>query len=500
MSTTLEVGQWKLFPHQQDSISDLRVAMGRGRKHIILQSPCGSGKTIVAAAIIYLARAKSMKVLCIADSRQLVYQLSEKLTLAEIPHSTLMAGEEYSYSDITICTKQTLFSRCYQRESVPKPAADLVIVDEAHKSTASDYQVILKDYRNAHHVGLTATPEESGGFWEEIIVGGTYDGLTPEFLVPCRVYMPWEVDMRGAATSGRDWTKGAVEERHNTTNLVGDVFSNWKRIAGDKRTVVFASGVSHSLHLCSVFNKHGVNAEHVDAETPQKSTSSRKGREEIFSGLRDGDVQVICNVGVCRVGWDAPWVECGVLAFSTKSLVQYVQTTGRLFRKFEGKEHGTVIDHGGNVARFGWPTEDHEYELKPRVTVEKRIRDKQESQESRESHCPNCSYVWLDGRRGDCPMCGHHHVRIGWPETVVGADLKEVVRKKSWRGEEQKVWDKCLGIAANTGGRPATARALYHQYTGSWPQGSLYNYIGHGMGRGDVDRIMSKYRRGRKRA
>ena len=494
--STLEVGQWKLFPHQQQAIGDLRAAMGRGRKRIVLQAPCGYGKTIVAAAIIYLARAKDMKVLCIADSRQLVYQLSEKLTLAEIPHATLMAGEDYHYSDITICTKQTLFSRCYQRESVPKPDADLIIVDEAHKSTSSDYQIILKDYRQAHHIGMTATPEECGGWWEEIVVGGTYGELTPEFLVPCKVYAPWEVDMRGAATSGRDWTKSAVEERHNHAKLVGDVFSNWKRIAGHKKTVVFASGVSHSLHLCSVFNKHGINAEHVDADTPQKSTSSRKGRQEIFNGLRDGDVQVICNVGVCRVGWDAPWVEAGVLAFSTKSLVQYVQTTGRLFRRFEAKEYGLVIDHGGNVARFGWPTADHEYELKPRVTIERRIKEKQERETAAESHCPDCSYVWLGGRRGDCPMCGHHQVRTGWPEEVVDAELKEVVRKQAWRGTEQKAWDKCLGIAANTGGNPAVARALYHQKTGFWPKTGLQNYIPQGMGRREVDKIMSKYRRG----
>ena len=94
--TTLEVGAWTLRQHQQDAIADLRAAMARGRKHIILQAPCGYGKTVVASAIIYLARSKDMKVMCIADSRQLVYQLHEKLTLAEIPHSMLMAGEEYS--------------------------------------------------------------------------------------------------------------------------------------------------------------------------------------------------------------------------------------------------------------------------------------------------------------------------------------------------------------------------------------------------------------------
>jgi len=79
------------------------------------------------------------------------------------------------------------------------------------------------------------------------------------------------------------------------------------------------------------------------------------------------------------------------------------------------------------------------------------------------------------------------------------AQLTEVVRKQSWRGTEQKEWDKCLGIAANTGGGAKMARSMYHRRTGYWPQSDLHNYLSSNMPHGDVESILSKYRRGKRK-
>lgn len=501
MQTDL-LGEFRLHEHQQRSLERLHERASAGVKRLVLQSPCGSGKTIIASALTYRARAKDHKVLILTDQRQLVYQMSDKFTRSTIPHAVLMAGEEYSWQDITIASKQTMWSRCFETGKVPIPPADLVIVDEAHKSMAHDWQKILSHYGDAYQVGMTATPEEMGGWWEEIVIGGRYRDLIPKFLVPARVWLPYQVHMGGVDIHGGEYSREQAATRHNTPTLVGATFEEWHRITGGiPRTVIFTNGVSHSIRLAEEFSSRGYMAEHVDADTPQRDTSKQKGRERIFDELREGKIQIITNVGVCRVGWDAPWVECGVLAFSTLSLVRYVQTVGRLFRNWHDKTRSTVIDHGGNVARFGWPTADHQYQLIPRDAVEERSLFERES--APERVCGKCGYAWEGSHAGPCPNCGHSVTRRGFSVRVVDGELREVKeepQQESWRTSEQKVWDRCLGVAANVRrGNAKMAHAMYMRETGRWPPSTLWNYMPNDTTSADADMIFKKYRRGRSR-
>ena len=249
----LRVGEFTLHSHQMDGISDLRSAIGDGVRRVVLQGPCGFGKTIVATALIHLAREKNSRVLVLTDSRQLVYQMSDKLQRCGIPHSIMMAGEEYRQSAVVVATKQTMHARCYAKDIVPKPSAQIVIVDEAHKSLTGKWIEILENYGSACQIGLTATPEDIGGWWDRIVVAGSYKELTPQYLAPCRVFIPWQLDMAGVSSSGGDYVAREAEKRHNQEALIGDVFANWNKIAPERRTVVFASGVNHSVALRDTF-------------------------------------------------------------------------------------------------------------------------------------------------------------------------------------------------------------------------------------------------------
>ena len=496
----IQVGPYVLRGHQTDIIGGCRDAAVDGVRKMVIQAPCGFGKTIVALGIISRILSKGGSVLVLADTRQLVYQLRDKLRECSIPHAILMAGEEYSHSKVTIASKQTMWSRCYKKQSTPKPAADVVLVDEAHKSLSGDWQTILADYSAAFVIGLSATPEGVGGYYEKILVGGTYEELTPEFLTPCRVFAPYTVDMKGVPIRKGEYVSKHAQKQFNTDPLVGDIFDNWKRIAPDRPTVIFASGVDHSIHLCEVFNARGIPAAHVDASTPQRSTPGKVGRETIFDDLRHGRIQVVCNVRVCDVGWDEPSVSCGVLAFSTLSLVRYMQTCGRLFRTFEGKEDAVVIDHGGNVARHGWPTSDIEYELNPQRKLEERLAEERENGPVMELHCPSCGYVWPKGKSATvCPCCGAEKVRRGFPKKVLDGNLKEIVRVQAPpKTREQKQWDRCLGVSANLkGGSARQARLFFFRETGRWPARNLRNWLGHDASQSEASTVFDKYRRGR---
>jgi hypothetical protein len=154
-------------------------------------------------------------------------------------------------------------------------------------------------------------------------------------LVGTRVFS-WDVDPKGVRTSKGDYVESELEARMNTDKLVGDIISHHPRLAKGRKTVLFASGVEHSVHLAREFQAAGVRAEHLDGSTPIED------RESILARLSSGDLEVVSNCMVLTEGWDQPDVSCLVLARPTKSLGLYLQMAGRCLRPSEGKSDVTI--------------------------------------------------------------------------------------------------------------------------------------------------------------
>ena len=58
----------------------------------------------------------------------------------------------------------------------------------------------------------------------------------------------------------------------------------------DSRTILFATNISHSVHLAGELCRSGVVAEHLDGSTPTAD------RDAILRRLSDGITDVVCNV------------------------------------------------------------------------------------------------------------------------------------------------------------------------------------------------------------
>ena len=50
--------------------------------------------------------------------------------------------------------------------------------------------------------------------------------------------------------------------------LVGDIVTHWFKYGERRKTVAFACGVGHSIHIRDEFRRAGVRAEHIDGQTP----------------------------------------------------------------------------------------------------------------------------------------------------------------------------------------------------------------------------------------
>lgn len=465
-----------LRPYQERGIEQLRTAIreigSNGHvARVILCAATGSGKTVIASHLIQLALNKGASILFLTHRRELIFQCASKLTENGIDHGLILAGERRSpASRVQIASKDTLYSRAIRNDRMLLPPARLVIVDECHRSMAKTFLDIMKQYPEAVALGLTATPARKDGkalgeFWQRIVNVASYKELIEcGALVPTRVYAPQKPDLTGVDTIGGDYNEKQLAVAMNKTYLVGSIFHTWEKLARHRPTVIFASGVAHSLHLKERFRANGIRCEHIDG------TTDLDLRQSILNELHTGEIDVLTNVGVCTEGWDEPMVSCVVLARPTKSLVLWRQMSGRAMRPSPDKEDCLVIDHAGCVYEHGFPDEDIDWDL---VTKGKKEREKAKvERQDRTTICSECKYVYH--AEPACPNCGEPRpARKPRKLKVKRGQLTEVRRrdalKESTSETRQKTWDDAVGVAMGRNQKIGAALHIYKNRYGVLP-------------------------------
>jgi DNA repair protein RadD len=136
------------------------------------------------------------------------------------------------------------------------------------------YQKILALYPHAIVIGLTATPCRGdgsglGNVFEVMVEGPSVPELIElKCLVQTKIYAPSTPDLEGVKVKLGDYVENELAGRMNTDKLVGDVVEQWFKHGERRPTVVFATGVQHSVHIRDEFRRAGVLAEHIDGTTP----------------------------------------------------------------------------------------------------------------------------------------------------------------------------------------------------------------------------------------
>ena len=197
------------------------------------------------------------------------------------------------------------------------------------------------------------------------------------------------------------------------------------KLAQSRRTVVFATGVDHSVHLRNEFRRAGVLAEHLDSSTPVDT------RERILKQLSVGEIDVVTNCMILTEGWDQPEVSCIILARPTKSFGLYRQMVGRGLRPAAGKSDLIVIDHAGCVFAHGLPEDPVKWSLREdeRVVNAVHAARGQPGHMPRLTDCPECHAVREEGR--PCGVCGWRPQPKPRNVDVIDGELVRVQRDRT---------------------------------------------------------------------
>jgi DNA repair protein RadD len=429
-----------LRDYQREQMASLAKAMHSGHRRVLMQSPTGSGKTHLIAAIVAAATLAGLRVLVLATRTRLVRQLHERLEAFGVRHGVVAAPlpELLDHAArVQISSVDTLHRRAVAAQWQPLPPAELVIFDEAHLATADTRLNILDSYPHAIRIGFTATPARKSGTslgvaFEHLILGPSVRELTAAgMLVPARIFNEPVVSQKELRSvpkdADNDYQASALGQLLIRPKLVGDVLENWLRIANRRRTLVFAVNKAHAASLLEAFQRHGVATEMLTDQDDEAT------REEVIERLESGQTQVVVNVFLLSLGTDIPSVECIVLARPTRSLVMYLQQIGRGLRPSPdtGKADCIVIDHGHVIANLGLPHSDFGWTLDGNRNVGREAfeRARNAAHEAVRT-CRECSMLWLTSEQGHvCPECGWKPTPKARPIGVQQADLEELTEQ-----------------------------------------------------------------------
>ena len=434
----------ELRDYQRRIRHEVALAYGEGQRRLMVYSPTGSGKTITALFVLSEIWA-SGKVLpagtrpyFIVERETLVWQAAETFTEHHWRVSVLMgdATQIVSNADVVVCTAQTLRSRYGEQDGEARDMPydlGMAVIDEAHLLHKIHIEM-FKRLDATLFVGLSATPlrAELGKYYQRLIQGPTIkECIAQGWLVPARFYGPPPPDLSGLKRTGADFVM-ADSETENLLRITGDVVGTFKRHNTGQSTLVFCCNIPHSDEIARQFDLepefHGkVRVLHMGVP--------KADRQEIIKAFKRGEFQILCSVMMITTGFDFPGVECGIIARPTLSESLWMQMLGRLLRPAEGKTDALILDHAGNIHRFGKP-EDFEVGTLDSGELKRRQREKRDKSPDEMVNClaDGCGYIYPATER-ECPECGHARRRQSQVEVV----MDELVDLSTPEGQARKV-------------------------------------------------------------
>eukprot|EP00123_Amoebidium_parasiticum_P002294 comp13545_c0_seq1/m.9116 comp13545_c0_seq1/g.9116 ORF comp13545_c0_seq1/g.9116 comp13545_c0_seq1/m.9116 type:complete len:701 (-) comp13545_c0_seq1:108-2210(-) len=358
MSSTYE-----LRPYQREAIWQSAQAFQTFNRQAV-SMPVGSGKTVVFSHLIPLVpppanKPTATKVLVLAHREELIIQARNKVSAVngpklrvEVEQSTANATGD---ADVVVASVQTLGRKNSPRLQRYDPDEyKLIIIDEAHHSTADSYLRIL-DHFGARdpksHIkvwGCSATLKRN----DRVALGHVYQNISyhisvldimrDNYLAPVRAFqVKTQVDISSVATQGDDFVQKQLSQAVDVASrnrLVVEVYKQHAVPTNRRSTLVFAVDVAHCHALETVFNDAGIPAKAVTGATKHSVRAETIGR---FSG---GDLPVLINCGVFTEGTDIPCIDCVIMARPTKSEILFQQILGRGMRMHPGKEYCMALD------------------------------------------------------------------------------------------------------------------------------------------------------------
>lgn len=334
----------------------------------------GLGKTFVAAEAFrrIMANAGMKKVLVLAHTNSLVYQLERSFWPFLSPSQSTLVWNGYEKPDLTRDYDYVFACVDTVAEALQKGISydfDAIIIDECHHAGSSTYRKIIEHYdaggSGPFLLGLTATPWRA----DEVDISEIFGiprisidmvyGMKHGFLanVDYRMYtdnINWDAlkDIDGKMFSPKQINRTLFINQWDDA-VVTELQRTWPE-QENPRAIVFCGTIEHAITMRDKINSLGFCSAAAVFSGSKDSIEEQPfyERNRIMCDFADGKINVICTVDMFNEGIDVPDVNIIVFQRVTHSRRIFIQQLGRGLRISEGKEKVIVLDFVSDIRRF----------------------------------------------------------------------------------------------------------------------------------------------------
>ena len=321
----------------------------------VVVAPCGAGKTMIGLEIVARLGGKTLWLTHTSDLlNQSMDRAKAFFDIDRDAYGTITAGKVDIGKAITFATVQTM-SKLDLRKV--RDEFDVVIVDEAHHVVGTPTKVmmfyrVISNLRSRYKFGLTATPERSDGLTPcmyaligpEVcrIVREEMGGITCPVKVKVRKtpYKPLieDITLPDGTISYPDFISNIIRNDQRNEIIVSDI------VNASGTSLVLTERVEHVRYLKEKLKEAGVSV--VSLSGVGQSKQAKREREDAIQKLRSKEVRaLVATYALAKEGLDIPTLDNLFMATPQKNETVVTQSAGRVARKAEGKEFGTVYDY-----------------------------------------------------------------------------------------------------------------------------------------------------------
>lgn len=350
--------------YQETSIHKVIEAILEGKKKILLAMATGTGKTYIAFQITW-------KLVKSSHFKKILY-ITDRIFLRDQAHNNefypfgnaraiIKEGKAPKTRDIYFSMYQSLYSeqedkRLYQE--YPSDFFDLIIIDECHRSGFGTWNEILKHFKDAVQIGMTATPKRDDNidtyayFGEPVYSYSMGQGIEDGFLAPfhihriltsvdkeglhldearyqgAQIYIPEEADVKEFYTM-EDFEREIILP--DRTSQICEHLANLLRNFGAmQKTIIFCVTMDHAAEVSKELQNQFFDLGYSDYSV--RIVSEEPEVKAIYEKFQDSDkpVPVIATtVDLLTTGVDVPSVQNIVIIKPISSKVVFKQIVGR---------------------------------------------------------------------------------------------------------------------------------------------------------------------------
>jgi superfamily II DNA or RNA helicase len=333
--------QGRLKPFQHEALQAMA-----GKEFGTLSAPTGSGKTVIALALI---AARRQPALVIVHTRELADQWRQRieqfLGLPPDEIGQIGAGSQCIGARVTVALVQSLYGRA---ESIA-PRIGFLVADECHRCPSRTFTEAVTAFDCRYMLGLSATPYRRDNlsrliFW---YLGAMHHRVDAGRLMQAGDVVAADVVLR----------ETRFTTCHDPIGEYSQMLSELTADAGRNRMVVddIVAETRRQRGVCLVLSDRKSHCEMLVAmlRVGEKLRVERltgdlalSVRREVLERLAQGELQVLVATGqLIGEGFDCPQLTSLFLATPIRFSGRLLQYLGRVLRPAPGKKSARVYDY-----------------------------------------------------------------------------------------------------------------------------------------------------------